>query len=94
MSRNFRVLVAISVLYGAAVGAVIGAQASRLFMPYFGAAGQGPSPLPPLLPVIAAGEIALLATAFAVLMVSIELAVIASAFRQRLFQLMRMGQGG
>ena len=82
------------ILYGAAVGAVIGAQASRLFMPYFGAAGQGPAPLPPLLPVIATGEIALLATAFAVLMVSIELAVIASAFRQRLFQLMRMGQGG
>ncbi len=82
------------IFYGAVAGAMIGAEVSRLFMPSFGVAGQGPAPLPPLLPVVATGEIALLAVAFAGLMVLLEFAVVASAFRQRLFQLMRMGQGG
>jgi putative ABC transport system permease protein len=78
-------------LYGAGAGAAIGAAASALFMPFFGTAGQGPTPLPPLLPLLVGSDIVLIASFFAALTILLQLAVIALAVRRMLFQLLRMG---
>jgi putative ABC transport system permease protein len=82
---------ALLTIYGAGAGAAVGAVASKLFMPFFGTIGRGPSPLPPLLPVLVGSEIALVAAGFAILTVLLQLAVVAVSVRKRLFQLMRMG---
>jgi putative ABC transport system permease protein len=77
--------------YGAGMGVLIGSLAAELFVPLFRVAGDGPLPLPPLLPVIAQNEILPLVTGFAGIMIFLELAVLSSALYQRIFVALRMG---
>jgi putative ABC transport system permease protein len=80
-------------VYGAAVGAVIGAGASQFFAPFFTITGEKRVPLPPLIPVIAQGQVGVLAGAFAGMMVVISAIVITTTLSRRRFDLLRMGRG-
>ncbi len=77
--------------YGAVAGVLIGSFAAELFVPLFRVSGDGPMPLPPLLPVVAHNEILPLVLAFAGSMVVLELVVLSSALYQRIFVALRMG---
>lgn len=77
--------------YGTVAGAVIGAAASALFSPFFRVTAEVRNPLPPLVPLIARDEIALLALIFAGAIVAIEVSVTLQALTRRLFNALRMG---
>jgi len=82
------------VLYGTIAGSFIGAYASELFTPFFRSASQSKVMLPPLLPVIAQGEVLRLTIIFGVIIIVVELAATAQAMQRRLFEIMRMGNQG
>lgn len=77
--------------YGAGVGVLIGSFAAELFVPLFRVSGEARMPLPPLLPVVAHGEILPLVVGFAGTMILLELVVLSSALYQRAFVALRMG---
>jgi putative ABC transport system permease protein len=80
--------------YGAAAGVFCGMAAAEFFVPLFRVAGERGSFLPPMLPVIAHTEIIYLATAFAGIMILLELIVIAISLYRRLFGMLRLGHQG
>ena len=81
------------VLYGTAAGAVIGVWVSVLFTPFFRSAADSKAILPPMLPVIAEGEITQLTIIFIAVMVLVIVAATAQATQRRIFEVMRVGQG-
>ena len=84
---------AVLVLYGTAAGAVIGVWVSVLFTPFFRSAADSKAILPPMLPVIAEGEITQLTIIFIAVMVLVIVAATAQATQRRIFEVMRVGQG-
>ncbi len=60
---------------------------------FFTITGEKRVPLPPLIPVVAQGEVGVLAGAFAGMMVVISAIVIATTLSRRRFDLLRMGRG-
>jgi hypothetical protein len=70
-------------VYGAMAGALIGALVSWLYMPFFRVTGERGVPLPPLVPVIAQGQIIWMGLAFGAATIVLELAVVALALRGR-----------
>jgi putative ABC transport system permease protein len=72
--------------YGAAAGAFIGMQVSKLFSPLFRITGARQIVLPPLIPILAQDQIASMAIAFALLMIVLELGIIGSALYRRFFR--------
>ena len=84
---------AVLVLYGTATGAVIGVWVSVLFTPFFRSAADSKAILPPMLPVIAEGEITQLTIIFIAVMVLVIVAATAQATQRRIFEVMRVGQG-
>jgi putative ABC transport system permease protein len=78
---------------GATIGALIGAEASRFFAPFFTVTGEAGMPLPPLIPVIVRQDVVYLVTAFVVVMVLLEVIVIARAFSRRHFDLLKAHWG-
>ena len=83
---------AVLVLYGTAAGAVIGVWVSVLFTPFFRSAADSKAILPPMLPVIAEGEITRLTIIFIAVMVLVIVAATAQATQRRIFEVMRVGQ--
>lgn len=77
--------------YGTVGGAAIGALASQIFSPFFRITAEVRDPLPPLVPLIARDEIAILALVFASAIIIIEVSVTFKALTQRLFDALRMG---
>ncbi|RME53456.1 MAG: ABC transporter permease, partial [Caldilineae bacterium] len=77
--------------YGAVAGVAVGSYAAQLFVPLFRVGQGGDAPLPPLIPVIARGEILPMVIAFAGLMILLELVVLSSALYRRIFVALRMG---
>ena len=84
---------AVLVLYGTAAGAVIGVWVSVLFTPFFRSAADSKAILPPMLPVIAEGEITQLTIIFIAVMVLVIVAATAQATQRRIFEVLRVGQG-
>lgn len=82
------------IAFGAAAGLWIGAGTSQLFAPFFRITGGAEAMLPPLLPIIESDKIVRLALIFAATMICIEVAVVARALTQRLFDALRMGHQG
>ena len=80
------------VIYGVAAGAAIGVCVSILFTPFFRSAADAKAILPPMLPVIAQGEIAQLTIIFIAVMVFVIVAATAQATQRRIFEVMRVGQ--
>ncbi len=83
---------AVLVIYGTAAGALIGVWVSVLFTPFFRAAADSKAILPPMLPVIAEGEITQLTILFIAVMVIVVVAATAQATQRRIFEVMRVGQ--
>ncbi len=83
---------AVLVIYGTAAGAAIGVWVSVLFTPYFRSAADEKAILPPMLPVIAEGEITQLTIIFIIVMVLVIVAATAQATQRRIFEVMRVGQ--
>ena len=77
--------------YGTVAGASVGALASQIFSPFFRITAEVRDPLPPLVPLIAQEEIAILALIFAAAIIIIEVSVTFQALTQRLFDALRMG---
>ena len=77
--------------YGTLAGAVIGSLCSILFSPFFRVTAAVRNPLPPLVPLIAENEIAVLAAVFAAAIVLVEVSVTFQALTRRLFDALRMG---
>ena len=77
--------------YGTLAGAVIGSLCSILFSPFFRVTAAVRNPLPPLVPLIAENEIAILAAVFAAAIVLVEVSVTFQALTRRLFDALRMG---
>ena len=77
--------------YGTIAGAVIGSLCSILFSPFFRVTAAVRNPLPPLVPLIAENEIAVLAAVFAAAIVLVEVSVTFQALTRRLFDALRMG---
>ena len=77
------------VLFGVAAGVIIGNFASELFIPFFRFTGEQGVPLPPLLPIIANGQVLDLVIVFTSTIVLAELVTVALAFRQQLGKILR-----
>ena len=82
---------AILTAFGAFAGVIVGSFAAELFIPLFRVTTEGGAPLPPLLPIIAQGEILPLAIAFSATMIVLEVLLIAAALQRRLFDALRLG---
>lgn len=80
--------------YGALAGVFAGSAAAVLFAPLFRVTGEKGTPLPPLIPIVAQEQIIPLATAFAVIIIGMELIIIASALFQKLSNTLRLGHQG
>jgi ABC-type antimicrobial peptide transport system permease subunit len=78
-------------VYSVVGGAVIGAWASQLFIPFFQAADKNVINPPMLLPMIAWEEIGRISGAFTITLVIAQVLVIAAALRGGVFQALRMG---
>ena len=77
--------------YGTLAGAIVGSMCSFLFSPFFRVTAAVRNPLPPLVPLIAENEIAVLAAVFAVAIIAVEVSVTFQALTRRLFDALRMG---
>ena len=75
--------------YGAFGGALIGMATSRLFTPFFRVTGETGIPLPPLVPITAEEEVWMLAAAFIVIMVLVQVSVILRALSQNRYSMLR-----
>lgn len=78
-------------IYGVAGGALIGAWASRLFIPFFQATDRSVLNPPMLLPLVAWNEIGRISAVFAGVLIVAQVAVMAAALRRGVFQALRMG---
>jgi len=78
-------------VYSVAGGAAIGVWASRLFIPFFQAADQNVLNPPRLIPLVAWDDIIRISSAFTVVLVVAQIAVIFAALRRGVFQALRMG---
>jgi putative ABC transport system permease protein len=81
---------ALLLAYGSSAGAAIGIAASALFLPFFTVTGKAQLPIPPLLPIIAYGQIVALLAICAGGMVVIEALVIARSLARRNFDMLRL----
>ncbi|MEZ4707899.1 MAG: ABC transporter permease [Caldilineaceae bacterium] len=77
--------------FGALAGIVVGSVAAELFVPLFRITAEGGVIQPPLLPIIAQGQIFPLAAVFAGAMIVLEVVLIVAALYRRLFDALRMG---
>jgi len=75
--------------YGSIAGALIGQYASELFVPLFQFTGEEGVPLPPLIPIIAVGQVRYLITAFVTLIIVLEVLVITRALSKRSFSMLK-----
>ncbi len=75
--------------YGATAGALIGAVASELVIPFFRVTGEKGIPLPPLIPIIVQDGISSLAITFALFIILMEVVVIVLALYQHIFGMLR-----
>ena len=75
--------------FGAIAGSLIGLGAATLFVPFFRFTGEVGTPLPPLLPLIAGGQLRNLSIAFAVIIVIAEVTTVASTLHSRLAQMLK-----
>ena len=75
--------------YGSIAGAGIGQFASELFVPLFQFTGEEGIPLPPLIPVIAEGQVRYLIIAFVTLIIGLEVLVITRALSKRSFSMLK-----
>ena len=71
---------------------LIGMLTSRLFVPFFRVTGEKEMLLPPLLPVLAWGDITRMAVGFVLIMILAQVLVVAVGVRRGLFQVLRMGE--
>jgi predicted lysophospholipase L1 biosynthesis ABC-type transport system permease subunit len=78
-------------VYSVAGGAGIGIWASRLFIPFFQAADQNVLNPPRLIPLVAWNDIIQISSAFTIVLVAAQIAVIFAALRKGVFQALRMG---
>jgi putative ABC transport system permease protein len=78
-------------VYSVAGGAGIGIWASTLFIPFFQAADQNVLNPPRLIPLVAYDDIIRISSAFTVVLVAAQIAVIFAALRRGVFQALRMG---
>ncbi|MDQ3250153.1 MAG: ABC transporter permease, partial [Chloroflexota bacterium] len=85
---------AVLTAYGATAGVIAGSVAAVLFAPLFRVTGEAGAPLPPLIPIVAQEQIVPLATAFAVVIIGLEMVIIASALVRRLASALRLGHQG
>ncbi len=76
-------------LFGVVAGAVIGLLASGLFVPFFRYTGEKGIPLPPLVPIIASGQLRNLSLIFGLTIVIVEVGTMASILHDRLVQIMK-----
>ncbi len=76
-------------LFGALAGALIGLFAAQLFVPFFRFTGAKGIPLPPLIPIIAGGQLRSLAMIFGFTIVGVEVVTIASVLNKRLVQILK-----
>jgi predicted lysophospholipase L1 biosynthesis ABC-type transport system permease subunit len=78
-------------LFGAVAGALIGLATSELFIPFFRFTGEKgiATALPPLLPIIASGQLRNLSLIFGVSIVVIEVGSMASILHNRLIQILK-----
>lgn len=75
--------------YGSIAGALIGKFASDLFVPLFQFTGEEGIPLPPLIPIIAEGQVRYLVTGFVAVIILLEVAVITRALSRRAFNMLK-----
>ncbi|MBN1246685.1 MAG: FtsX-like permease family protein [Anaerolineae bacterium] len=75
--------------YGSAAGALIGKFASDLFVPLFQFTGEEGIPLPPLIPVIAEGQVRYLVIGFVAAILLLEVLVITRALSRRAFSMLK-----
>jgi putative ABC transport system permease protein len=78
-------------VYSVAGGAGIGIWASKLFIPFFQAADQNVLNPPRLIPLVAWNDIIRISSAFTIVLVMAQIAVIFAALRRGVFQALRMG---
>jgi len=78
-------------VYGVVGGAAIGVWASLLFIPVFQATDRSVLNPPMLLPLVAWNEIGRISAIFCVVLIVVQVAVMAAALRQGVFQALRMG---
>jgi len=78
---------------GAIAGTIIGAAASKFFVPFFTVTGAAAVALPPLIPIIARQDIAYLVAIFTVVLVLLGVIIITRAFSRRNFDLLRAHWG-
>ncbi len=78
-------------VYSVVGGALIGALASVLFVPFFQAADEGILRPPPMIPFVDWLGIGRICAAFAMVLVFAQAAVIAAALRRGVFRALRMG---
>lgn len=76
-------------IFGALAGAIIGVVTSQLFVPFFRFTGEASTPLPPLVPLIADGQLRLLSLGFAAVIILAEIATVASTLQKRLAQMLK-----
>ena len=76
-------------LFGALAGALIGVVTSQLFVPFFRFTGDASAPLPPLIPLIANGQLRALSFGFAAAIIVAEIATVASTLHNRLAQMLK-----
>jgi putative ABC transport system permease protein len=76
-------------VFGAAAGAWIGINISRLFVPFFRYTGEKGVPMPPILPVIAENQVLVLAAVFTLVILAAEMITIMTVFRQQLARLIK-----
>lgn len=76
-------------LFGALAGALIGFVTSQLFVPFFRFTGESGTPLPPLVPLIASGQLRILSIGFAAAIIAAEIATVASTLHSRLSQMLK-----
>ncbi len=76
-------------LFGAVAGALIGATASNLFVPFFKFTGEQGISLPPLVPLIASSQLRTLSAIFGGLVVITEVFTIGTILNRRLAQILK-----
>lgn len=76
-------------LFGVVAGAMIGLVTSELFVPFFRFTGEKGVALPPLIPVIASGQLRNLSLIFGLTIVAIEVGTMASILHDRLVQILK-----
>lgn len=76
-------------LFGVVAGVIIGLVASELFVPFFRYTGEKGVPLPPLIPIIASGQLRTLSLIFGASVVGVEVITITSLLHNRLVQILK-----